>query len=160
MNTIKSNVMIKEWIENTISNFWVFLTGVLGSLFAYFLPIKDVVNYMVLFFIIDVLVGYWTARKIRGERFKASKIWEATIPRMLLSIILIMGAYIWENVYYGVAGNTYKIIGGFISGILLVSIAQNGYKLTKWNVFISIVDIIENRFKNEKKTGNKNMDNE
>lgn len=141
----KEKAMIKEWIEQTTSNIWSFLSGVIGSILAFFLPIKDIVNVMVFFFILDVIFGYWAARKLRGERFSAALIWNTTMPRMVLSIIVIMGTYIWENVYYGIGGNTYKMIGGFISGVLLVSIIQNGYKITEWSVFNQLIEIVKNK---------------
>ncbi len=141
----KEKAMIKEWIEHTTSNIWSFLSGVIGSILAYFLPIKDIVNVMIFFFILDVIFGYWAARKLRGERFSAALIWSTTIPRMVLSIIVIMGTYIWENVYYEMGGNTYKMIGGFISGVLLVSIIQNGYKITEWNVFNQLIEIVKSK---------------
>lgn len=41
----------------------------------------------------------------------------------------------WDSVFSQELVKTYKIVGWFISGVLLWSIAENGYQITKWSVF-------------------------
>jgi len=61
----------------------------------------------------------------------------------------------WNDIFYNSSNfATYKLLGGFISGVLLVSIAQNGYKITDWTLFITIAETIESQFKNITKKDN------
>ena len=132
-----------SFLKETATRGYAWLSGLITSILGYFLPIKNIVYILVLFFIMDVVFGYWNARKSRHERFQVSIIWNHTIPRMLLSIVLILGAYMWDTTYNQTAVCTYKIIGWFISGMLLYSIADNGYKITKWGPFKHIQKQIE-----------------
>lgn len=147
-----------DWIKY----FWTFLSGVFMSILGYFVPIHDMVHLLVLFFILDVIFGYWAAKKLRKEKFSAKIIWKTTMPRMVISLVLIMGAYMWDTVYSQEFVATYKIIGWFISGVLLASIVQNGYHITNWNIFLGLSDLLKDKFR--EKTGidiqNKNEDNE
>lgn len=134
---MKTNEFI-HWIYHTISNIHAMLSGLAIGIIGYFLPIHNIVRLLIILFIADVVFGYWAAKKLRSERFSVKIVWEHTIPRMLVSIVLILGAYMWDNVYEQNLVSTYKIIGWFISGVLLYSIAENGYNVTKWSVFPKI----------------------
>lgn len=140
------------------NNARIFLCGAISTMFGYFLPVKDIVHLLIILFLLDVAFGYWAARKLRGERFKVSIIWTKTIPRMLISIVLILAAYGWDHVYSQDFVSTYKLIGWFISGVLIYSIAQNGWHITKWNIFPKLMRMIDNFIKD--KTGESIKDNE
>ena len=129
------------------ANIHALLSGITTAILGYFLPVKDIVHLLILFFLLDVVFGFWAARKIRKERFSVKIIWTHTIPRMLLSIVLITGAYMWDQVYSQEMVSTYKIIGWFISGVLLYSIAENGYQITKWSVFPKIGNFVSQKVK-------------
>lgn len=139
------------WIYETLNNAYVFLTGCLASILGYFLPIKDIAHLLILFFMLDVLFGYMAARKLRKERFSVKIIWNHTMPRMLISLVLIIGAYMWDKTYNQNVVCTYKVIGWFISGVLLYSIAENGYQITRWSVFPKIGNMFKTNVKD--KTG-------
>lgn len=132
-------------LHSFFCNTYALLAGLIVSFLGYLMPVKDIVHLLVLFFILDVAFGYWAARVLRGERFSVKIIWEHTMPRMLVSIVLITGAYMWDKVYDQNIFSTYKIIGWFISGVLLYSIADNGYKVTKWGVFSKIRNLFKSR---------------
>jgi phage-related holin len=102
-------------ISELFDNAYAVLCGFFASILGYFLPVRDIVHLLILFFILDVLFGYWAARKLRYEKFSVKIIWEHTIPRMLLSIVIILGAYMWDSVFDQNVVCTYKIIGWFIS---------------------------------------------
>lgn len=123
------------------------LVGMTFSFFGYLVPIKNIVHLLIIFFIADVFFGYWAARKIRKEKFSVRIIWEHTIPRMLISIFLITGAFMWDKVYEQELVATYKVIGWFISGVLLYSIADNGYQITKWSIFPKIGSLLNDNIK-------------
>lgn len=126
---------LERALYDIMSNFYAVICGIITSILGYFMPVKDIVHLLIFLFILDVAFGYWAAKKLRGEKFSVKIIWAHTMPRMLISLVLIIGAYMWDNVYSQDVVCTYKIIGWFISGVLLYSIAENGYMITKWGVF-------------------------
>lgn len=140
---------LKVGLVDLFSNTYAVVCGFLASILGYFLPVKDIVHLLILFFILDVFFGYWAAHKLRGERFQVKIIWNHTMPRMLLSIVLILGAFMWDKTYSQSVVCTYKVVGWFISGVLLYSIAQNGYKITRWGVFTKIAQLFNKKAKEQ-----------
>ena len=138
-------------ISRIADNVYALLSGFVATVFGYFLPIKDIVHLMILFFILDVVFGYWAAHKIRKERFSVKIIWSHTMPRMLISLVMVLGAFMWDTVYCQDVVSTYKVVGWFISGVLLFSIAQNGYLITKWSVFPKLGILFQSKV--QEKTG-------
>lgn len=134
-------------ISDLSSNIWSGLAGLFSAFLGFFIPVKDIVHLMVVFFIIDVGVGYWAARKIRGEKFSTPIIWNTTIPRMVLSITVVLLSFAWDKIFGQEMIQTYKVVGWFVSGILLFSIVKNAYKITKWKVFPQVGDILKERLK-------------
>lgn len=133
--------MIEDWLKT----FWSFLSGAFFTLIEYFFPVKNIVHLLLLFFVLDVIFGYWAARKTRGERFSARIIWRTTMPRMVISMVLILSAFMWDQVYSQDTVATYRIIGWFISGVLLSSIVQNGYRITQWDMLLGLGEIIKQK---------------
>jgi hypothetical protein len=136
---------ISKAMNSLIHNIYAMLSGLFASIIGYFLPIKDIVHLLILFFFLDVFFGYLAARKLRKERFSVKIIWSHTMPRMLISIVLIIGAYMWDATYGQEIVCTYKVIGWFISGVLLYSISENGYLITKWSIFPRISGLIRTK---------------
>jgi len=128
---------------------WEIIWGMLGVIIGYFLPIKDMVNFIVLLFIVDVAVGYWAARKIRSEKFSTRIIWKTTIPRMLLSVLIVVLAYSWDITFHQNYLETYNVTGWFISGILIFSIVKNAFKITKWEVFSNLTEIFKKKIEDQ-----------
>ena len=141
------------WIASEMKDVYSFLFTSFIAIIGYFSPIKNIVHLMILFFLVDVFFGYWAARKLRKERFQVKIIWENTMPRMLISIVIILGAFMWDNVFNQEYFSSYRIIGWFICGILLYSISKNGLLITNWKIFGNIGSIIKNGL--ESKTGQK-----
>ena len=140
---------IGKMAEKIADKTWAYICGAFTSILGYFLPLKNIVTVLMIFFILDVIFGYWNARKNKKQKFQVGIIWNHTIPRMLSSIVLILGAYMWDTTYNQTVVCTYKIIGWFISGMLLYSIAENGYKITKWGIFHKISKQIEKEVKHD-----------
>lgn len=145
-------------LKEMFSNVYLVATSLFSSFFGYFLPVKDITNLLIILFIIDVLVGYWAARKLRKERFSVKIIWSHTIPRMILSILLIMIVFMWDKTYNNNILKMHERIGWFLSGMLIYSIAENAFQITKWSVFPKIISSIKDRvyLPNNKQT-NKNQ---
>lgn len=136
-------------MHETLTNAYAILAGLFASVLGYFIPVKDIVHLLILFFIIDVIFGFWAARKLRKEKFSVKIIWSTTIPRMLISIVLILSAFMWDMTYKQDFVSTYKIVGWFISGVLIFSIAKNGYLITKWTVFSRIESLFRSKVKEQ-----------
>lgn len=134
---------------DTADAFWKFICGILASVMGYFLPIKDLVYLVILFFILDMLFGYWAARRLRGEKFSTRIVWRTTFPRMLISLVLIIMAYLWDTTCKQNWLPTYNLIGWFISGVLIFSIAKNGFKITHWQGFLNLENVFRKKFSDE-----------
>ena len=119
--------------------------GVAGVIIGYFLPILDVVMLLTVCFILDVLIGFWKAKKIDGEKFQSKKIWDKTVPRMTIAFTLILLTFMLDTIYYMETIKLHRVVGYFFSGIVIASIAQNGYALTKWGVFLEIEKLIKRK---------------
>lgn len=130
---------------------WIIKTtvGAVSAVFGYFLPIKDLVHLVILFFVLDMLFGYWAARRLRGERFSTKIVWNTTILRMLISILLIIMAFLWDTICKQDYLPTYNIIGWFIAGILIFSISKNGYKITKWRGFFDVSSLFTKKIEDQ-----------
>lgn len=147
-NNTVFNEMVKD-ISTAGKALWEFFYGLLGVVFGFFLPIKDMVNFVILLFLVDIIVGYITAHKIRGEHFKPEIIWKKTVPRMTLSVVLIILTYLWDTTFEQTILSTYTTTGWFISGMLIVSIARNGFKITRWQVFESLTGVFHEKIKEQ-----------
>lgn len=138
------NQMIDDMTE-LFRNVTAFLYGVLASVLGFFLPVKDIVHFLLILFLVDIIVGYRTARKLRGECFSPRIIWNKSVPRIVLTLIIILALYAWDFVYTQDYVHTYLIVGWFISGMLIYSIRDNAYKMTGWKVFGRVGDFITDK---------------
>jgi hypothetical protein len=154
--------MFEDSISDWLRTFWSVITGFVAAILGYFLPVKNIVHLLVLVFILDVLFGYCAARKLRGERFSMKIIWRTTFPRIGISLVLILLAFLWDTVYQQNMVATYRIIGWFITGVLLANIIQNGYRITHWDMFLGLGDVLKNKLREKTgvdiKTKNENTD--
>ena len=134
-----------EWFRAVAFNIWHFIAGLATAAIGYFIPVKDIVHLVLFFFLLDIIFGYCAAKKLRKERFSTKLIWNYTMPRILISIVLILACYMWDTTFSQEWISTYKLIGWFICGILLYSIAKNSYKITKWNMLPIMGHMIGNK---------------
>ena len=149
---LKINNMLQR-LNIDVSQFWEiiwkFFVGALFSIFGFFEPVKDIVHLLIAFFIIDMLAGFWANKVVKQEKFKMSKIWATTFPRMLISLVLIMMTFWWDNVFGQTSVKTYWFIGYFISGVLLANILQNSYRATRWGILLNLAEFIKGIFKDK-----------
>ena len=150
-----------EMVEN-VKNFWDYMKdksllisekafAAITTVLGYLSPIKHIAHMMLVFFIIDIYYGWRADRKKNGSKFKPSIVWEKSVPRMTLSIILLVGAFMLDTETNQTLISTYKLVGWFISALLLVSIARNGYIVTEWKVIKQLGILLQGKIKD--KTG-------
>ena len=128
------NDITTDWLKIA----WSFVSGTFMTILGYFIPIKDIFLLLVLFFVADAVCGFLAARKLHKAAFSQKKIWNTTVPRLGGSLVLIMLAFMWDDVYDQNTMHSYIVIGWFLSGILLAKIAYNLYHITKWDVFLGL----------------------
>lgn len=141
----KVNNLITLLMDQFIKSLASYLAGLFTAILGYFTPVRDIVHLLIFLFIMDILFGFWASRKLTGARFDVKIVWRHTMPRLLISIVLTLGAFMWDEVYGQNLINTYKVVGWFISGLLLYSIAENGYYITKWTLFKRLGNLINSK---------------
>ena len=117
------------------------LIGVISAVAGYFLPVKDTVHIIFVFFIFDVIFGYWAARKKDPKtRFKAKIIWQKTVPKMLVAFLLVITAHMLDFITPAGIITIRESVGWFVAGLVLSSVWQNMMIVTEW---VSIKDLIK-----------------
>lgn len=143
MNNFSFETLLKAFIDA--------IAGLFGIILGYFLPIQDIANFLFIVFIVDMLCGYWAARKIDKEKFSPKKVWNTTVLYMLAAFIIISLLFSWDKTFHQETVPTYMLAGWAFGGLLIASIMKNLYKITNWGVIKMIKNIITNRI--EKETG-------
>ncbi len=146
---MKTMQYIWEWLTDV----YHFLGGVLMVFFGYLLPVKDLIAFVTLLFILDVVFGYWKANKLEKSRFQTRIIWDKTMPRWLFSVIILVILFYWDKVHHQDFVKTYYVGGYFLSGTIIASITENALKITGWSFFKGLGNIVKNNV--EKTTGEK-----
>lgn len=153
MTTQKINYMdhttIVDWIKIMFESIFTFISSVMVIVLGYFLPIKNIAHLIILFFILDIIFGYWAAHKLRGERFRVKIIWGHTVPRMIFALICLIASFMMDKECGQNYISIYKIVGWFFSVLLLISIFENGYLITRWNALSGIANIIKKKVEDE-----------
>ena len=145
--------MIDTYISKWGTDLYSFITGAITVVLGYFYPMRNIVHLLLFLFLFDVICGYWAARKLRHERFNVKLVWGHTCPRILLTLGIIILLYLWDDVHQQTIIRTYNYFAMFISGVLIYSIMENAYAITKWNALNIAKIMIWKKFK-----GEENMD--
>lgn len=130
-------------------SFWETVMATIISCIGYFSPIKNITHMVLLFFFIDIIYGWLRDRKINKAKFSPRIIWDKTVPRITLTIIILMGSFMLDQNTGQEWVSIYKTLGWFISALLLFSIAKNGYVVTGWNVFRLMRKAVNKKIKDE-----------
>lgn len=140
-----------RYLWGWFTDFYNFMGGVFMTALGYFLPIKDMVYFITILFIVDVVFGYWKAHRFTKAKFQPKIVWEKTVPRWLISVVIIAVLFSWDKVHHQDYVSTYYAGGYFLSGMVIVSILENAILITNWKVFRKLREIIVNNV--EKNTG-------
>lgn len=151
MNTTITKIfkMIYNQEIKWVGDLYSFISGLFALMLGYFYPMRNMVHLMLLLFLIDVLIGYWAAKKVRGEKFNVKLIWNHTCPRILITMLIIIILYLWDDVSGQTYLDTYNYFAMFIGGVLIYSIFENAHAITKWEALNVAKLIIWKKFKRE-----------
>lgn len=103
------------------------------------------------FFLLDVIFGYLVARKTRGEKWQPKIIWEKTIIKMLVASLMVITAHLLDQIAPSSILTIREFVGWFISGIVLSSVWENFYTLTKWKIVVRLHETLKEKLKFENK---------
>lgn len=123
--------------------------GLFGIILGYFLPIRDIAYWLFIVFIVDMICGYWAAKKVDNEKFSPKKVWNTTVMYMLAAIIIISLLYSWDKTFHQETVPTYMLVGWFFGGLLIISIAKNLYKISNWGPLKMVKNIVINLVKKQ-----------
>lgn len=140
-------------IKHFFLDYWASIVGLFMSMLGYFLPIRDLVHLVIFFFIIEMITGYYAAKskanlKRKKLNFSLTIVYTKTIPRMFITILILIMAYLWDTVNNQKWVPTYTILGWFFTGILLLKTMRHSYTVTKWIGFKYAEILIVNKMKN------------
>lgn len=141
------------------------ILGVVLSVVHYFAPVADTIHILFIFFIGDILFGFLAAKKLRGERFNPQKVWNKTIPKMLVSFFIIISAHMLDSISPLGFLTIRESVGWILSGLVLHSVWRNAFVFTKWTALRHIGDFLSdslrtrfnidvNKFKENENEGN------
>lgn len=137
-NPIKENDVMEEFFQN----FCYKMLDLIGALFfafiGYFSPVSHVVHVVIIFFVIDIIYGWRADVKLNNAKFQPSIVWKKTMPRMVLSIVLLLSAFMIDVEAGQEWIDSYKVIGWIICGLLFMSILKNGMIVTRWGTIAFI----------------------
>jgi len=139
-------------MNNFFNTLCDFVAAVFLTIIGYLVPLKNMAHLVLFFFFMDVVYGYLADRKLNGARFKTAIVWAKTVPRIILTIILLIMAFLLDEVSGQQYVQTYKVVGWFICSLLFLSILKNGYIVTQWSAIPLIGKLIAKRIQKETDT--------
>lgn len=139
-------MMIDNGNQLLVSKFYDIFISLIMAVLGYFSPIKGIVHMTLLFFLIDIYYGWRADVKVNGAGFDPSKIWEKTIPRMTLTGVLLISTYMLDQETGQHWVSSHRMVGWLICTLLIISIARNGYIITKWSAIKSVGELLTNKF--------------
>lgn len=138
-------------IEEFFCNAAGWVLGVFLNIAHYFAPVADTIHVLLVFFIADILFGFLASKKLRGESFNPRKVWEKTIPKMLVSFFIIISAHMLDSISPIGFLTIRESVGWILSGLVLHSVWKNAFIVTKWTALRHIgeflSDSLKDRFK-------------
>lgn len=162
---MRIRTLFLDVIAEFFGNLGGWILGVFLSVVHYFAPVADTIHILFIFFISDILFGFLAAKKLRGERFNPQKVWNKTIPKMLVSFFIIISAHMLDSISPLGFLTIRESVGWILSGLVLHSVWGNAFVITKWTALRHIGDFLSeslrtrfrvdvNKFKENENEGN------
>lgn len=138
-----------DWFSRTFKDLYTLTVSLLFTVLGYFLPIKNIIHALAILFVMDVLFGYLKSKILYKKDFSKTLIFQTMVPRLVVTIILVMLTFMWDTEFEQTYISTPNLIGWFIGGVLIVSIAKNMYYITKWGPILEIIETVKGNVKNK-----------
>ena len=136
-------------MEEFFCNAGGWVLGVFLSIVHYFAPVADTIHVLLVFFIADILFGFLASKKLRGESFNPRKVWEKTIPKMLVSFFIIISAHMLDSISPLGFLTIRESVGWILSGLVLHSVWKNAFVVTKWTALRHIGEFLSDSLKDK-----------
>lgn len=137
-NPIKEKIVMEEFMRNLFEKATDCFGAILVAFVGYFSPLSHVVHVVLICFLADVVYGWLADKKLNKAPFKPSLVWKKTMPRVLLSLVLLILSYVIDKETGQTFVDSYRILGWAICGLLFMSIIKNAYIVTNWGAINSI----------------------
>lgn len=135
---LKQKLTMEEFFQNIYYRTIDLIGTAFFAVLGYFAPVSAVVHVVLGMFVIDVIYGWRASNKLHGMPFKPSIVWTKTMPRMVLSIVLVLAAYMLDVEMHQEWVDTPRIVGWIICGLIFMSILKNGLIVTRWGALKAI----------------------
>jgi phage-related holin len=119
------------------------ISKIMILIIAYFTPIKEMVNVMLIFLLIDLISGIWAAVKEK-QQIQSAKL-RRSITKFLWYTVAVMVAFMMETTFNLTWTNLANIIAGFICIVELISIFENITRITREPLFLRLIKMIRKR---------------
>lgn len=123
-----------------------YLAKLKATVLGYFMPIQGVAHALFFLFCADILFGWLQDRKKNGAKFKVSKIWDKTVPRMAVVTVMLVGAFMIDNETGQKWVETTDFVTFFFGWLLIHSIWKNGVELTGWKGLELFGKVLKRKF--------------
>lgn len=137
-------------------NFGEVIVASVVSVIGYYSPVKGIAHMLTIFFMIDIIFGYWKSKKADRKKPKEKRIgfstriiWENTVPRMVVTMVLLLSTFSLDEITGQDFVSIYRIVGWFIGALLIFSICKNSYYITNWKVLLVFARLAQRKVKNE-----------
>lgn len=136
-------ILLSAW-WTIVDNYWQIVSAIVLATLTYFADLRDAFNMMFIVFIVDLFVGIRCSKVVYKIPFSMDNLFTA-IKRMILTYALIMMLFTNDKILNQNTIDTAGIMSWLVTGFLIYSIAQNGYKMTGAIVFLGINKWIRKR---------------
>lgn len=133
--------MITEIIS--VTSLQSFFTKIAILLIAYFTPVAEMINIMLIFLTVDTISGIWASVKI-GNKFKSYRL-RKTVYKFIWYTVSVMLAWMMEHTFKIEWSNLASITAGFICFVELKSVFENISVITGDPVFLRIIKIFKKK---------------
>ncbi len=133
--------MITEVIS--VTSLQSFFTKIAILLIAYFTPVAEMINIMLIFLTVDTISGIWASVKT-GHKFESYRL-RKTVYKFIWYTVSVMLAWMMEHTFKIEWSNLASITAGFICFVELKSVFENISVITGDPVFLRIIKIFKKK---------------
>lgn len=121
--------------------------GIILSIFTYFAEIRGSVTVMAVAFLVDLIFGIWNSISVKKEKFQMGLFFNQ-LKRFLIVLVIVMLVFAMDKENGQDLATVYAGVTYLVTGFLIWSIAENGFSLTGWNLFLILKNLIKKKVEN------------